>query len=538
MISKKIQISMPFLVFLIIGFSSLIALMGISYLFHSRLLFSTSVVDNLHEFKLQRHAMHLSAYVNHFLERGLSECFSGPWNKFDVKKMLESKPYIKALWFADNTNKRLHVMNGSHEAVVEIVSNTDFRKLLLNAERSLKNSNKEPDYSIFESGSEFVPISQNMIKSFQGDEFIWAETDFFANPAIARGVLFDKEILFEKVIGKFLCMLCDPSWIKLELLDSSGKTALFADRHKTYKKMPEFSANVMEPLNLNGFLENFKLRIYFRRDYSLQSEIISAPWLLKNAPLILALLVLLLSLSIVYFYYISKRSDDSLSLQNDWIANLSHTLIGPLHSLGILSEAFDRAKPETKSEISRLIKMEIEIMDKACRQFMRLSRAGKNNIELTLQDVSLMPIVKSIHERLCFRYPHFEKEDIIIKGADNLTAIGDSVAITDIIETVFDNALKYSPKGTAVCIKLESLDGEIHIHFVDQGLGIPVDELPRIGEAFFRSSSKDTDGIVGTGIGIYLAKKLCLRMKGRLEITSAGSGKGCHATVILPEAKS
>ncbi|MBU1107240.1 MAG: HAMP domain-containing histidine kinase [Candidatus Riflebacteria bacterium] len=537
---RKVQISIPFLFFLIIGFASIITLLAIGQAFYSGLRFSNFMLDHANELNLQRDAMFLSDGVETFLRREVAKCFSGSWDKEAADKRLNDRPYIAALWQIDPANRSILVVNASHGVVVQFSPDTDLREIISQGVQALAQSNGTPDYSLFQSDSEFCPILLNTASISHRVDLIWAENEISSEPGKKRGVVFNKEVLYQQVIGKLMRLFCD-SWIKLELIDSLGNSVILADSKEVFFNASHIINSdweTMDPLNLSGFLEIFKLRIHFMKGYP-QRSFTTTPltWLMKNSLPVSGMLALLLAVSISFFYYTSKKSTESLSLQNDWIANLSHTLLGPVHSLGILSEAFLIAKPEMQPEFSRLMKSELEIMGKTCRQFMRLSRAGKSCVELNIQSIPLTPVIETLRERVCIRYPFFNKESVQIEGLANISIMGDSAAVAEVFEAALDNALKYSPNGTPVFIKGETVNGEVKIHIIDQGLGIPVGDLARIGELFYRASHENTDGIVGTGAGVYLARILCKKMNGRYEIASSGHGKGCHVTISLPGAK-
>jgi signal transduction histidine kinase len=88
---------------------------------------------------------------------------------------------------------------------------------------------------------------------------------------------------------------------------------------------------------------------------------------------------------------------------------------------------------------------------------------------------------------------------------------------------LISNAIKYSPEGGPVLIRARQVDSELWVEVVDKGVGIPADEIGRLGERFFRAST--AGDATGTGLGITITKELVDLHRGSLEIESeVGSG--------------
>src|SRR5207237_5334626 len=82
-------------------------------------------------------------------------------------------------------------------------------------------------------------------------------------------------------------------------------------------------------------------------------------------------------------------------------------------------------------------------------------------------------------------------------------------------------AVKYSPRGGQVAVKVARQNGAAEIAISDQGIGIPADDLPRLGEAFTRGVGKAAT-FAGMGIGLYVAKLVAERQGGSMQLESAG----------------
>ncbi|RKJ21980.1 cell wall metabolism sensor histidine kinase WalK, partial [Butyricicoccus sp. 1XD8-22] len=83
----------------------------------------------------------------------------------------------------------------------------------------------------------------------------------------------------------------------------------------------------------------------------------------------------------------------------------------------------------------------------------------------------------------------------------------DEDKLTQVIDNIISNALKYSPEGGQVTFRLKVLDEQIQISISDQGLGIPKENLEKVFERFYRVDKARTRRLGGTGLGLAIAKE-------------------------------
>jgi PAS domain S-box-containing protein len=107
--------------------------------------------------------------------------------------------------------------------------------------------------------------------------------------------------------------------------------------------------------------------------------------------------------------------------------------------------------------------------------------------------------------------------------------------VRQVLVNLVDNAIKYSPDGGLVEVRVEPAGGSVRFVVSDRGLGIPPSEHGRIFEKFFRLDPNLTRGVGGTGLGLYICRELVRRMDGRIWVDSA-EGAGSVFTFELPVA--
>jgi two-component system sensor histidine kinase VicK len=109
----------------------------------------------------------------------------------------------------------------------------------------------------------------------------------------------------------------------------------------------------------------------------------------------------------------------------------------------------------------------------------------------------------------------------------------DEGQLRQVITNLVDNAVKYSPDGGAVRLRLEPVGEFLRFAVSDRGLGIAPSERRRIFEKFYRVDPDMTGGIGGTGLGLYICRELVRRVKGRLWV-EPNDGPGSVFYVEIP----
>jgi two-component system sensor histidine kinase BaeS len=111
----------------------------------------------------------------------------------------------------------------------------------------------------------------------------------------------------------------------------------------------------------------------------------------------------------------------------------------------------------------------------------------------------------------------------------------DAGRIEQILNNLISNALRHTPSGGAVLVRMQRMDGWVEILVVDTGSGIPQEALPRLFERFFRADKSRSRGEGGTGLGLAIARQLALAHGGDLSAANRPEG-GAAFSLRLPAA--
>jgi two-component system phosphate regulon sensor histidine kinase PhoR len=233
-------------------------------------------------------------------------------------------------------------------------------------------------------------------------------------------------------------------------------------------------------------------------------------------------------------------------LRQDFVANVSHELKTPLSVIKACVETLLDGALEDAQHRGNFLQ---QIADQAERlhalilDLLSLARIESGEEAFEMQAVALDEVVAACLER---QRPRAEGKKQALaavpitneKGpAVPVCAWADEEAVSQIVENLVDNAVKYTPEGGRLWVRWGAEDNQVRLEVEDTGIGIPEHDLPRIFERFYRVDKARSRELGGTGLGLAIVKHLVQAMHGSITATSR-LGHGTTFTVRLPRAAS
>ena len=221
--------------------------------------------------------------------------------------------------------------------------------------------------------------------------------------------------------------------------------------------------------------------------------------------------------------------------RSDFVATASHELRTPLAAVygavrtlrrdDVQLSEFDQAQflEMIESEATRLAK----IVD----QILLAGQLDADALELELSDCNPAEVAAGVIESAATHLP--ESISLSLDADEPPQIACDPNKLRQVLVNLVDNAVKYSPGGGEVVLRVRGDNGSCRIDVLDEGLGIPSGEQSRIFEKFYRLDPQQTQGVGGSGLGLYICRELVERMDGRLTVESE-LGKGSRFSVVLP----
>ena len=136
-------------------------------------------------------------------------------------------------------------------------------------------------------------------------------------------------------------------------------------------------------------------------------------------------------------------------------------------------------------------------------------------------------------------YPKADEKEIEFvfdyeKELETCTIMQDKRWLGEAVINVLDNAIKYSPDGSKIFIRLQKRNDLVRMEIEDQGIGIPQNEYHKIFQRFYRGSSREVMEKSGTGIGLFLSREIIEKHAGMITVTSGKKKKGSTFVIQLP----
>jgi two-component system, OmpR family, phosphate regulon sensor histidine kinase PhoR len=224
-------------------------------------------------------------------------------------------------------------------------------------------------------------------------------------------------------------------------------------------------------------------------------------------------------------------------VRKDFVANVSHELRTPLSVIkGYIETLVDghRDMPiEQREKFLATIQRHTERLNSLLEDLLTLSRLESINPGLRRESLDLPGLIGDIVEDYRARPAaaghklNFAPDQVVER------VLADPLKVTQVLENLIDNALKYTPKGSVIEISVLQRESEIEVRVADTGPGIPESDLPHIFERFYRVDKGRSREKGGTGLGLSIVKHIVQLHGGRVWAESQ-VGKGTTFFFSLP----
>ena len=170
------------------------------------------------------------------------------------------------------------------------------------------------------------------------------------------------------------------------------------------------------------------------------------------------------------------------------------------------------------------------------RDLLQLSRFDNNQIELSLSRINVDSFISENIKASRILADNKKQSLIFIPMGKEVYINADRGRITQVINYVITNAIKYSPEGSTVKVWAEDSEDMVKIFVEDNGIGISKNDLPRIFERFYRVDKARSRAMGGTGLGLAIAKEIMERHGGSISVESELL-QGTKMTLCFPKKK-
>ncbi|HMF59379.1 MAG TPA: HAMP domain-containing sensor histidine kinase [Vicinamibacterales bacterium] len=228
--------------------------------------------------------------------------------------------------------------------------------------------------------------------------------------------------------------------------------------------------------------------------------------------------------------------------QHDSFINaVTHELKTPVASIRLYLQTLQAREldADKRGEFYRIM---LEDSDRLLHTIDQVLRAGSAGPRFRRGARARVDLAELTRESVALARTRFHLEDEVLKYDEDVPAggavvLGDPDELKAAVWNLIDNAVKYSPAGVSIQIRLEELDNDrLAVRVTDQGIGISPENLKRIFRRFYRVPATLPIRAKGSGLGLFIVRSVAKKHRGRAFAESAGAGHGSTFTLLLPKA--
>jgi two-component system phosphate regulon sensor histidine kinase PhoR len=225
------------------------------------------------------------------------------------------------------------------------------------------------------------------------------------------------------------------------------------------------------------------------------------------------------------------------TIRRDFISNISHELRTPLASLKALSETLQAGALEDPPAAQRFlgqIEMEVDALSQMVSELLELARIESGQVPFEFVKVSPCKILTQAYERMSLQAERAQITPRLDCPEELPDILADPSRLEQVFVNLIHNAIKFTPPDGSIFASVKCEGKEILFEVQDTGVGISVDDLPRIFERFYKTDRARAEG--GTGLGLAIAKHLVEAHGGKIWADSE-EGRGSSFFVSVPITK-
>lgn len=227
---------------------------------------------------------------------------------------------------------------------------------------------------------------------------------------------------------------------------------------------------------------------------------------------------LLIVAGAVFVYRAVRRELEISRQQQNFMIAVTHELKTPISVAKLNLETLQKRRLDEQQQ-QRLLQatlQETNRLNALCNNMLLSSQIEAGGYRLTLEETNFSELVSGCVEDFVNRFPQHE---ITAQVKDGLFINGDRLLLQMLVNNLIDNAVKYAPKNLPVIISLSDENDKIILQVKDEGPGIAATEKEKIFTKFYRIGNTATRSAKGTGLGLYLVKKIVKQHNANISVT-------------------
>ena len=236
----------------------------------------------------------------------------------------------------------------------------------------------------------------------------------------------------------------------------------------------------------------------------------------------------------VFVFRATRRQIRLSNQQQNFMMAVTHELKTPIAVTQLNLETLQKRQLDdgTKQKLIVNTLQEANRLNTLCNNILFASQLDAGIYSKHLQEINFTDLIHGCIDDFRIRFPQRIFEE---KINEHIYLHGEPLLLQLLANNLIDNALKYAPKDQPILVLLSEIENHINFSVIDQGQGVPDTEKKNIFDKFYRIGNENTRQAKGTGLGLYLCKKIAQSHKANISVTD-NNPQGSNFTVIFKQA--
>ncbi len=252
---------------------------------------------------------------------------------------------------------------------------------------------------------------------------------------------------------------------------------------------------------------------------------------------ILSILLLIALVVFVYSIFVIVRQNELSELQKDFINNMTHEFKTPLASILLANNAISGNKKfagdSSLVRLTGIISQQSKRLISHVEKILDLAKLEKNKFLLFPERVDLRQVITEMIPAIDLRVNDLNGSLNIDMPDDEQWIMADRIHLTNIIDNLLDNAIKYTIENPVINLSVTNVKNKVMLSIKDNGVGMDEATLKKVFEKFYRSHTGNIHDVKGFGLGLFYVKNICNALDWKLKIESQ-PGQGTTILITIP----
>jgi len=232
------------------------------------------------------------------------------------------------------------------------------------------------------------------------------------------------------------------------------------------------------------------------------------------------------------FNDMAERVQSVEATRRRMLADLAHEMATPLANLDGYLEGIEDGVVTLDNDVIGVLRGQVSRLARLTDDIHAVSAADEGRLGLNLESIRIAEVVRDAADAIRPAYAEKHVKLVVDEDAD-VVARADRERLSQVMTNLLKNALRHTPPGGDVRVRIESRRDAVSVLVRDTGEGIAPEHLPHVFERFYRAHPASGD-TVGSGIGLTISRAIVAGHRGRIEVHSDGVGRGTDVRITLP----